>query len=199
MERQKPAERYGKQQRIGSPLYVASAINTQPALRFNGSLNFLSGAGGGLITAAQFTAFVVFKASSITANSSISFYNQTLISTTGGWWGLHLRTPNIVIAQNYTLSGDTSVTRTLSSPTALTIATVWHGGNELNLQLNQGTVGTIASGDTGSISDTFRIGRITSGAYYAGDIGAILIYNTALSDVDRTYVQNYLNEIYAVF
>jgi len=178
------------------PLYIASGINGKPVLRFNAQLMF-GGTIGTFISASAYTAFVVFRPTTITSNSGVARLNNPILNSGSSSFGLYLRSTPAVIAHNED-GGSKQVETPLVSTAAPALASFWLESGSLNLQLNnQSTIASVASGNNINLGTDFRVGEGNNN--YQGDIAAILIYNVALSAADRAFVQSYLNDIYALW
>jgi len=178
------------------PLYVASGINGKPVLRFNAQLMF-GGTMSQFISASAYTAFVVFRPTTITSNNATARFNNPILNSGSPSFGLYLRSTPAVVAYNLD-NANREVERPLVATTAPALASFWLENGTLNLQLNnQSTIASVASGNNSNLGTDFRVGEGNNN--YQGDIAAILIYNVALSAADRAFVQSYLNDIYALW
>jgi len=182
------------------PLFVSNGINGKPTVRFTSLANILAGGRmDSLVTAQAFTIFIVFQPSSITANSSTGYVNHGMLLDNGAYMGLFLKSPATLQGQNWDGNEDLAERTLPGGATAAAIATYWRGNGNINLQVNDGTIATTASGNTSNLTGTFQLGYGYTGTGYLGDISAVLIYNEELGSNDRIAIRNELNAEYAIF
>lgn len=174
-----------------APLWVASAINGQSAVRFStASSQALSDSNAGLVlsdfvSATAFTAFAVFRPIAIGTNDPISYGNESIARDTSLYWGLHLRsTP---AALGYLWDGSDRVANaTLPAIGTPALITWWLEGGVLYCQVGQGAIASVSAGAIAAMGGQLQIGACS------GDLGALRIHNVALSASDRGVIQSSL-------
>jgi hypothetical protein len=177
------------------PAIISEAINTQPAVRFNGSSNYL------ILPYTQtigikdnpYEAFVVAK----TSNSNVQFLFS---SDTFEKYELHLNGAAgarfIPVASTYIDEGTNGVysdgnPHVFSSRASSTGGTVRVDGID---------GGTTTNNIISSDAIPFKIGYRGADAtyYFNGDIAEVILYNSTLSSSDRNTVEQYLAGRYGI-
>lgn len=193
------------------PLWIASAINSQPALRFDGTDDFLRLAESYLMKGSG-TVAIVYQLTSAVQD------DQTLFSVSDEATNVHriaLRgynvaaTPNINTIQTQNdvadnVRGDSTVTSATtyitifsSSGTAYTLRL--NGAVEVNTVITGGDTGDWFSSLTGA--DNVIIGALVSNSeqdHLKGDIAEIAVYDHALTDAELSSIESYLATRYGV-
>ena len=185
----------------GSPTLVTRSQNGLPCINFvsDSSQFFNFGNIIPLITAG-ITVFAVGKttfgasAQSLIAKSRAAGFN--------GRWGLLYESPNLEFLIDVTGSG---VLATASATTYSGVFSLFGGAwssPTAFLYANGTQIGSVsASGTPSSISDSLFVGAYpsasggtppTSGYYFNGTIGEIIVYNVALSTTQRQNIEGYL-------
>ncbi len=173
-----------------APSVITGALQGHSIVRFDGVNDYLNVPTVGYTS--NITIFIVSKKTNITNQSE------------------HLIEPNISSSQFFiTGSGDAvTVFNTSFGSTSSYVTTnfnllsaVRNGstgslyGNSIQLS---GSIGNIQTG-TGTSLIIGGLGTAPSASLFGGDIAEILLYNSALSDPSRHYVETYLNSKYKLY
>jgi hypothetical protein len=198
-----------------SPVLTANAINGRQALRFvktNPDYYAITSAGIGAVGSADRSVFAVTAARTTYGTDTTNNTNNA--GFVAGWttWNSGLlaktsgasTTVDYFQADGYTSSGPTLVAAELSPSTNPAIAAVIYSSSAgtLTTGLALNGRGTLATGSVAGTwythGNSFWVGSAgsvaaTSYAYpLDGDIGEVLVFNTALSAVQRRGVEEYL-------
>lgn len=180
------------------PAYVTGSINGLPALRFNGTsqfltfnlpLNGLSGMTLVLVSAAG----VDTDGSSNGVSSAPLFWNET-----ASWGTVHLSPfPRMVKYRFGTgqINNLPIYTRPAAIGSSYSLATAIKAGTSESLFVN-GTQVLTQTGKLATIANVSALGNIGRGynnnTYFTGQIAEVLIYNRALTATERQQVEQYL-------
>jgi len=186
------------------PILVANALNGKPAVRFDGSNDYMTFN----LPINGLTGMTVFLVSSNRANqtagSSQAEYAAIFWNETTSWGTVYLSPFQSQVAWRF---GTTQVynrqiyTRPSSVGSGYTRTTMKHDGpaGTDTLYVN----GVQVQSATGKLSaltghqDTGNLGRgYNNNTYFNGDIVEVLVYNRALSDSERQSVEQYLDGKY---
>jgi hypothetical protein len=178
------------------PVFVASAVNAQPAVQFDGVNDYLQNTSFATLSGKTgTTAFVVFQADTTSTNrvafcesgrnvNSQVYANLVYAYATTGKWGRAAFTSNNWTIWNSVYDGT-------------------QGSNATRLKLYlDGVAQTLAYGATIptvlSTGAGYDVGRpqATSLAYWDGNIAEVIVYARTLSESDRLAVQGYLKTKY---
>jgi len=190
------------QDKAGSqPSFVPNALSGRPALRFDGSDDSLVLPDGFSDFRAGLTAFVVARPTPGRAWArfidldvgpacdNIVFGQKDAPDKLGFWVYNNSQTKGKVEAPGAVLANEVQSFCALLAPTGR--VTLYRNG------------AAVATGDTSTPKSTTRkpntIGKSNSGGgdpLFKGDLFEILLYNRALSEVERVYVESYLNAKY---
>jgi hypothetical protein len=157
------------------PLYVLNVIDGLPVVRWDGSGDMIFV--NAFALAQPITVFVVGSNS----------------RTAGGWfYDSSIRFGLANYATQNTLYAGTWLNSTIPSPLSISLISCVYNGANSKVWLNEVLKG---SGNAGanSTSDLYIGNAFGGGGELNGDIAEILIYDAALSDVDRAKVENYLH------
>lgn len=177
------------------PIYKTNIINSKPVVRFDGTndvLNFSNMT----VTAFTLSAVVISRAThsyeGIFQCLSDSLGFVVLINGTGQYWGHRSGSGWI---------DDGTTIFTTGTPVIVTYS--FAGGSKTTaanyrMHKNSTEVSTTLLNTIGGSDSANAIGR-ESTTFAQVDIPEILVYNSALSDSDRSNVVSYLNTKYAVF
>lgn len=112
---------------------------------------------------------------------------QILMRSSSGHWALYL--DSTARAEHFNNDGSNDYALSAAITAQLMIISATHEGGNITINVN-GTEGTPgASGDTGALTGTIRVGASqTPDRYLTGDLCAILTWNVALSEADRAAV-----------
>jgi len=175
------------------PVYKTNILNGKPAVRFNGSTNFISVplAASNYADTVPFSLFSVFTPNGIT-QVPIAGTGNTGLATFGSVFG-NVNTINTRIqnetsfADNYApminhVAQEVGVTRT-----AANLEQVYSNGVSLgsNTRAGQYRLDSIGARNGG-----------TAPLYFNGDIGEVLYYSIALSSTQRTQLEQYFQRRY---
>jgi type II secretory pathway pseudopilin PulG len=201
------------------PLYVMDAINNLPALKFDGTNDFLKLSSSEMVlsngapeTANNFTIFVVAKPDSVdvlasestsgtigTNNKEYLLYPQhgviyPNISAAGA--GIAMGTNGISVYE-HSSSYLPAVLVYATTATKPTIVEVDYTEKTPSLYVNGSLVRTTTKGPISYIFPSFSIGGGTYG-YYSGYIAEIIIYNRVLLNDERESVSKYLSKKWGI-
>jgi ferric-dicitrate binding protein FerR (iron transport regulator) len=183
------------------PGFVAYALSGHPALRFDGVDDSLMLPDGFADFRAGLTAFVVVRPAAGRAWArfidldvgpacdNIVFGQKDAPDKLGFWVYNNSQTRGKVEAPGAVIAGELQSFCALLAPTGR--VTLYRNGTAL------------AAGDTSTPRSTARkpnmIGKSNSGGgdpFFKGDLFEILLYNRALSEAERVYIESYLNAKY---
>jgi hypothetical protein len=179
---------------------AGNGINNVPVLRFDGvddyflnNVNVLSD----YITAAAYTLFVAARVVAVDTNTANTWENDGLVADAGGYFGTFMKSTPSLSAFNYTTSDDkVSLALALSTPFAVEQR---HESGSLYLRRTGLAEVSVATGNTASLAGNLWIGRAgTVTAILNGDIAEAIIYQRALSAVERGQVRGYLATRYGL-
>lgn len=187
------------------PTYKASIINSLPVVRFDGSNDFLTVTRNSGLEPVAVTLFALVRASSSPGAFSY-ILSKKLTSGSSASYSIGV---NGTAASRGLCNVVTSGEKASSS---VAQGTVWNGsahcicikidGTNIHQYFDGNEIGISAVGAVGNINyDTndLRLGAYDSGSlFWAGDLGEVLVYNTALSDANRWKVQGYLGGRWAI-
>lgn len=192
---------------INQPLFVNSAYNGLPSIRFNGMSNFMSGIVDAPINE-QLSVFFVAKQYDNTLNNGALLLNMSSVSDD------YINTGEIVVMANSStsqiffrnISGATNnySSSFINSMSAFCLKIDSSAPYAIYTHYVNGILGsTVYSGNYAFLYDRYILGcRYVSGLYsYFLNIefSEVLIYNSALSDTNRQLVENYINTKYAIW
>ena len=178
------------------PSYRTSAINNLPAVRFDGTNDYMTGnRWSSYATSTAYTVFVVGKATNVNTNSDRGDRNDGFWGDTGGNVAQFLRSSSRVGTLNYDGTND-------KIEQAYTVGT-WKvftsslGSGYISIKQNGTAASTASSGNTDSLNNSLELGRVYSSFYgnqlcLDGDIAEMIIYNRSLSTAERDAVEMYL-------
>ncbi|MHB9022786.1 MAG: Ig-like domain-containing protein [Armatimonadota bacterium] len=183
------------------PLYVASGINGEPVIRFDGSNDKIASAA--VTLSQQHTVITVTKITSIASGSNgfIFSYASTTDNTaevemgvfnSSGTYRFRMRYPNLDTWNH------TDNTMSIANPVLMTM---WHNSTTARAYLAGTQLGADKTASTAfsTTNRCFRLGMHTSaGQYLNGDIAEIFVYDAALSDNDRQKTEMYLRNKYGL-
>jgi len=181
------------------PTYQASSVNGRPAVRFDGSNDYLTNSTFNPLGGRNgVTAFVVYR--SLTSSGNHVGFSEGA------------RNVNQQMYSNGTYAYATAGNYGRVSSSTSTAVTLWNSvydgtqsGNAARLRLFlNGTQRTMNF--TGTIpaalnnTSSYEVGRPqgTSSAYWFGDIAEVIVYGRSLSEGERVNVQSYLSDKYSL-
>jgi hypothetical protein len=181
---------------VGGPTRVLSVQNGYPSVRLNGTNQYFtlaSSAMGG----ANWTVFVVFKASDVTAGR-VPYAEENNVAYRGVVFG----SANFEVIVN-----DGSVFTNPIDPTTLTtgtcyVATGTSANGNPGIAYVNGDAGTSASNTISAFTPTrFTIGAFNNytAYFFVGDLLCLIVYNNVLSSADRITVRDGLKTLYAAY
>ena len=181
--------RHATQATSGSrPLRKDAVRNGRNVLRFDGSSSFFSLSP--IAIPASYSAFFVFSRPSQDAHSIIIGNTQALAADNRylAWWF----SDNVVYSKS---NADFSTHGAASTTTgAFLVSDIRNGTTSVATRRNGLALATVTTGNAISNATTGNLDSVgrNQGAYITGDIGEIVLYDSALSDTDRSAVESYL-------
>lgn len=184
------------------PLLKLNIVNSRPVVRFDGVNDILLSSSVD-INNDSVTLFVVVQIISQTGVDILCEMSVSAAANDGFW--LASGTSGAAGAGARVRGSITDVTLFIDNPfNGTSIFRI------MSLVGNAASVSILYRNGSSIISDTVNFGTIGSDTIYIGarnnsllpfngDISEFLVYNSALSDTDRTIVENYLNERYVIF
>ena len=148
-----------------------------PNIDYDGSNDASTGpALSTFVAAGAFDILVAFETDTTGTNNANAWENTGILVDTFGYIGLHIKNGS-AMAYNFDSNSDT-VLIAISTGTAY-VARMRHDGGTLYLSINGGAESSVASGDTGDLTNPTRIGADAEGTrFFNGKIGAIVVANT---------------------
>jgi hypothetical protein len=185
------------------PTLVASAINGLPAISFNGTSSILQFPTGFANFSSGASIFIVTKPAATTSSSQ--FLNLGTGSSNDYNIGIQINSSTKAEYFVYNSAGTTAtrvaygtvigtVAQLLDAVQSGTSATIWTNGLTGVNNASMNSIPTDTSGRTNNY-----LGQGSGGAnYFSGYIAEVLIYNTALTTVQRQAVETYLINKYGL-
>ena len=128
------------------------------------------------LTASAFDILVAFETDTTGSNNANAWQNTGILTESGDYMGLFVKNGSLM-AYNYDSNSDT-VLIAISTGTAY-VARMRHDSGTLYLSINGGAESSVASGNTGSVTGSVKIGSDGSTSQkFNGKIGAIVVANT---------------------
>ena len=175
------------------PTVQTSQVNGNPAVRFDGSDDYLSVPDNLGLRPSNITAFVVAKAT--VATNQALYFAKTSTNLNDGFGVVRLAS-----GANAGLYFNTSSTAaSVVQPTGtFSILSGRYNGQQIRFSTNGGTpVTTTASGTITTTTAPLYLGsRGGSGNKFTGDIAEVILFTRALSDAERQQVESYLYQRY---
>lgn len=184
------------------PILKLNQVNGLPSVRFDGTDDELTApafVSSDIITNTTYELFAVINATTISSNNSGSniYLNDPIIGDSGGYWGLNLRSTPTAQLFNY-------VSPYADSPVSISTG-AWiliharHDTGNLIISKDGGSEGSVASGNTQSVTNPVRLGAAAGlTEWFAGDISRILVYNALMSSGVRASTIAYLKSLYGI-
>jgi hypothetical protein len=179
-----------------------SAKNGLDVIRFDGAGDYMemSGLMSDLIAASASSVFIVAKAASVTSNEADIYNNQTLFGDNGLWHGFFvLKDNNTASVFGYAVGGSDPTATVSYTPSNWVVFTAWHDGSNLSAAVNSGSPATASMASRDQLTNTPVLGITRdqsnpgyTAKFFDGDLGEMLVYNTALSGSQRLAVESYL-------
>ena len=176
---------------------VTTTTNGKPALRFDGSNNFLTGSQIPNLEFASITLFVVANGFSQTGIGAGLFTINTF--TDGFCFYRRLNAPDLTLySNNISVSGEGALPITGFNYKILGLEKYY--SSEIKLFINGGQVAnSYDSTIVGSFTNNnYVLGYFSGFELLKGNIAEVILYNQALSDNNRKAVENYLKIKYAI-
>lgn len=194
------------------PLYKTNIQNGKPVVRFDGVNDFMEKATPtGLDGGTGMTIFIIMKNPAITLNCLLAKWDY---QTQGSWMWTTFSTDETRMYTATVLNDGGSAYNTTTNAdmtnTFYLLEMVYDGSqgtaaNRVKIYKNT-TLSTVSATGTLvtsllSATSTLKVGRAggSLGWYFTGDIGEVLIYDSALSDVNRGLVETYINGRWAIY
>ena len=189
------------------PVYKTGILNSLPIVRFDGAAHYMQVANHANLNAATVTFFVVAKSDIVGGSYGNDGFLVNKENSSGpGTYGISLETDVNDMRAQIRLNGSEGTARTADVDSNLD--TNWHtymviyDGDNLNVYDN-GSIQTDSDGTDGTIdvdtSTSFTIGAHPAPQrFWDGDIAEIIVYDKALSAIEITQVESYLDNKYAL-
>jgi len=186
------------------PTAETNEANGHKVARFNGTDDFMNGTAISNILANNAgTIFVVARAAAVTSNNANVYNNVTVWADSGTLIGCHLKSAPTVHAYNWDgdedspAGGKPIVVGTWFIHTWMHDSGTLYGGKD---DARTAAMGSVASGNTTSLTGTFRLGtnNAAAGRWFNGDIAELVCFNVALSQEARVGIAAYLAATYAI-
>ena len=196
------------------PTYKTSIQNNKPIVRFDGSDDVMNKASfSGIDGVAGMTIFIVVKQPTLTTNNI--YVSKWDYQTQGTFaWQTDQSTSSELKAYIANACNDNGSNNMTSTDASLTtnffLLELVYDGSQSNASrvkfyrnttlLSTSVSGTIPTTLTSCTAD-FRVGSFGGSLtrYFTGDIGEIIIYDSALSGGNRASVESYLNSRWAIY
>ncbi len=173
------------------PGYSTSAINELPAVSFNGSSQFLSIPSGFSSFASGASIFVVVRPASVSAGARIIDLGNGATSN-----NINIQEPTNTGASLYVYSGSTPSSVTSSSAITLgqfqLLEAIHDGATTATISTNalQGAQSTSMNSITNIVRSSNYLGQGSSGGnYFNGSIAELLLYNRAVSSLEKSAIE----------
>jgi hypothetical protein len=147
-----------------------------------------------LITASEYEACVGARVIKSNTNSGTVYNNNQIMGDSAQYFstGYVRNTANVIGAYNWDGTQD-ETNQALTAP-ATTVLQQWHQGGNLSLALNGGSVTSVASGNTTSLSGNVRLGRgADSPPFLVWNCYGVLLRNAALTSAQRASMLAWMN------
>jgi hypothetical protein len=189
---------------VEQPTYLTGAFPTgEPGVAFDGINDWLGivlspSIAADLYPVDAHSVFAVFIARSFGTSSATVYENDAVWSTSGGYTGLHLHaTGPKAVAYAWDTDADTLDVAVLEDQAVLVHQR--HEGGSLYASKNGGTEASAAHGNTdGTANTNLFIGANAYTAFADVVVGALLVYNRALTTEEVAAVNSYLAAKYVV-
>ncbi len=183
------------------PGYSTSAINELPAVSFNGSSQYLSIPSGFSNFASGASIFLVVKPSAVSAGARIIDLGNGATSD-----NINIQEPTNTGASLYVYSGSTPSSVTSSSAITLgqfqLLEAVHDGSTTATIFTNalQGAQSTSMNSITSILRASNYLGQGSAGGnYFNGSIAEVLVYNRAISSLEKSAIEAALINKYQAF
>jgi hypothetical protein len=182
---------------------VASIFRGRPALRFDGSDDYLLCADIGTAGWGSVTIFVVFQNITNTNAQHVAF---SVYKSNGNWWGIETDANTSCPQFQLGFGGTTSLSKAHGNYAHANLTpyvrTAIKNGSAWYSYINGTAQGTGASDDTSSLmsNSSYAIGALAGnpGDYTNSDILFVALYNRVLSDAERQKVERWLGARYGI-
>lgn len=179
------------------PALTENVFGLHPSLRFDGTSDGMVGpTTGQLVTATEGTIYVLVRPISIALNDATIYFNDTVITDDGGYFGIHLRTGSPRVACfNYDGTADTTADASVTLGAPYVVRWRHSGGNIYQRVGSASESAPVASGATQVTTRPTHIGMgYTGTSYFANvDIGAVVTASAALSSDEDAAIMAWLN------
>jgi hypothetical protein len=168
------------------PVYKTNIVSGMPVVRFDGSDDFLSTSANIFVDNSNFTIFMVHKDACYGRGNGLSSWSG-LLGAASAWVATTVPGTDSFSVYGDSIAGGFGIS-----------AITFSQGSSLERFVGNVSQGTVAPGSTlragGGTTD--YLGMNYDSAYTAGDIAEFIVYNSVLSESDRTSVYAYLTEKY---
>ena len=183
------------------PTLISSAINSQSALSFNGTSDYLQMPSGFSNFSAGATEFVVVKPTALQVQNFVN------LGTGGSTNYLQFENSSTSAVLEFVTNNGTTTSTTSSASAALTAGTAalvdvnFNGTNSAQIFVNG-----VASGSAGTMTAMTNVNRTsnfigqsqTGTGFCDGEIAEVIVYNTALTTAQQQAVEAYLEARYGL-
>lgn len=182
-----------------APKLFTNAINNRPALRFDGTDDFLTGTTTSIQGDNGLSVIVVGKSSSASTNQTyIGKFDST--NNEREW---RLQNDDFIATESATAETANETVNFANNTNLRIISATWAPNQSSSVNINN-AAGVSAVTPVVSISTTTEpiiVGASLQGStsFLSGDIAEILIYNKKLSDAELTKVRTYMNTKYNIY
>lgn len=186
-------DKSGNGRNMTPPAVGNAPTYTGNALRFsNASSQRLVGAqSSNLITASQYTIFLVGNPISSPSAYVAGYTNAAFYGDTEGYWSLYAMNTNVVGVYNW--DGNADLTQQSYTLNTNGLFTTQHASGAITLRINGNTASSTNSGNTTNLTGSFQLGRQWNRSEHLDcSIQEVIIYNTALTTSQVQAVEGYL-------
>lgn len=173
------------------PGYSSSAINDLPAVTFNGSSQFLALPSGYSTFTSGASIFVVLRPNSVSAGARVIDLGNGATSD-----NVNIQEPTSTGASMYVFNGSTPSSVTASSAITLgkfqLLEAIHNGSTTATILTNalQGAQSTSMNSITNTPRSSNFLGQGSAGGnYFNGDIAEVLVYNRAVTTLERSTIE----------
>ena len=200
--------------KAGGVTIVNNSLNGKPVLRFNGSSNLITNSFYPTNYNTPITIIAVSRASASTVRGEQPTARYVQIVNDQSDWdfgltygGYETENPNFSVCYGKSYDGSDDIESSPMGENAIGLAIAINDGSTISSYLNGTLIGTANSSvwnNGGDAVGSFSIGsevvrNINAETFFATcDIAEIIIYNRALTTLQRQEVENYLSNKYAI-
>lgn len=187
---------------LSQPVFDAleGSLNNQGAAEFNiaPGPQFVTGPiGSAVASVSQYTVFAAFTVVAAPVNAATIYNNAAVFADVSGYWGMYIKGTgsNTIVAHNFDTADEVcSVPFTVGVPNVITQR---HGSGTLAIRSGLGTESTVASGNTGSLASSIRVGKNLTTVTAQMELAEFAIANVNVPSIDRDRAARYMKVRYA--